>query len=385
VRSAVEASERAQRAVLSVQKLEALGRLTGGIAHDFNNLLQTMTTGIRVAGRLTTDSRAKNALDSCERAVTKAVRLTRQLMTFGSSQPGHREVIDLQQQLGSLHELLRGALRESIAIRIDVVPGTWPVDLDPVQLELAVLNLALNARDAIDGSGEVVVTATNRTLHHDEVPGVPAGEHVAVVVQDTGHGIAPDVLARVFEPFFTTKPMGKGAGLGLAQVYGFAKQLGGGASVDSQPGAGTRVTLWLPRADGVPQPRGLAVPVEEVPRFSGTVLLVEDDALVRGLTAETLESCGFTVLVAATVDDALALVHARPGIDAVLSDVVMPGGKSGVDLRETLRTLKPGLPVVLASGYADALAGDAGSVVIAKPYDAVEVARLLARQIARRG
>jgi signal transduction histidine kinase len=346
VREAVAETERAQRAVLGVQKLEALGRLTGGIAHDFNNLLQTMTSGLKLATLRAQDERSRQVLASCERAVSKAVRLTRQLMTFGSAQPGHREVVDLREQLEALHDLLRGAVREPVALQLDLPEGLWPAELDPVQFELAVLNLVLNGRDAMEGDGgDLQVVAANRTVPANagaDAAEVPPGEYVTVAVRDTGHGMTPELLARVFEPFFTTKPVGKGTGLGLAQVYAFARQSGGAVTVTSTPGAGTEVVMWLPRSTAAPAQPGSPAPATEPPRFGGTVLLVEDDALVRGLTGEALERCGFQVLVAANADDALALVAARPGIQAVLSDVVMPGGKSGIDLLADLHRLRPG-------------------------------------------
>jgi signal transduction histidine kinase len=383
VRTAVAESERMQQAVLSTQKLEALGRLTGGIAHDFNNLLQTMTTGVQVASMLSTDDRARKALAACSRAVDKAVTLTRQLMTFGSSQPGHLEVVALQDRLAGLSELLGGALRGSIRLRIEVAADTWPVQLDPVLLELAILNLVLNAKDAIEGAGTVDVLAANRTLVAGDISDLPAGDYVAVTVRDSGHGIPVHLLPRIFEPFFTTKPVGKGAGLGLAQVYGFSKQLGGSAVVHSREGQGTDVTLLLPRARDValPPAREPVAPLRGDARYSGTVLLVEDDSLVRGLTAESLEARGYTVLVAGSADDALAIATSRADIDVVLSDIVMAGGKSGLDLLAALKVQRPGLPVVLASGYSAALSNsDVPAIVIAKPYDANAVARLLSEQ-----
>ncbi|CAN7504283.1 ATP-binding protein [Rhizobacter sp. LjRoot28] len=381
VRAAVEEAERAQSAALGTQKLEALGRLTGGIAHDFNNLLQTMSSGVQLAGKLATDPRATKALGACERAITKAVKLTRQLMSFGRAQPGHREVVDLPRQVDGLAELLRGAVRESITVEFDIEPGLAPVRIDPVQFELAILNLVLNARDAMKGGGQVTVRAVNRRIESGEVAGLEAGNYVAVAVLDTGHGIAPELLGRVFEPFFTTKPVGEGTGLGLAQVYAFAKQSGGLATVRSSPGHGTTVTLFLPATSEQPLGETPGVQAAPPPQHSGTVLMVEDDALVRGLTAQALEDCGFSVLVASTAADALAIARARDDIDAVLSDVVMPGGMSGVDLVHALAELRPALPALLVSGYAAVLDTTLPVRTIAKPYAVADVARLLAEAI----
>ncbi len=382
VKAAVAEAERAQRAALSTQKLEALGRLTGGIAHDFNNLLQTMASGVQQAGKLATDPRANKALGACERAIGKAVKLTRQLMSFGRAQPGHREVVDLARQFEGLAELLRGAVRDGITVELHAEAGTSPVLLDPVQLELAVLNLVLNARDAMKGrGGKIAVHAFNRRVHDNEIAGLAGGNYVAVGVTDTGHGIEADLLPRVFEPFFTTKPVGEGTGLGLAQVYAFATQTGGLATVRSEPGRGTTVTLFLPasgRAPAVDVPAQQAAPAHG---HSGTVLLVEDDALVRGLTAQALEDCGFSVLVASSAPDALAIAASRQDIHAVLSDVVMPGGMSGVDLVHALRHQRPGLPVILVSGYAAVLDTNLPVRTIAKPYAIEDVARLLSQAI----
>jgi signal transduction histidine kinase/CheY-like chemotaxis protein len=384
VLEAVADTERAQRAALSIQKLEALGRLTGGIAHDFNNLLQSMTTGLQVAQRLTSDERAANALAICQRAVAKAVKLTRQLMTFGRSQPGHLAVVDVQAQLLGMQDLVTGAARETVQVGLDIAPGLWRVQVDPVQLELAVLNVVLNARDAMPEGGEVDISARNATLSPGEMAELGAGDYVVIAVRDSGVGIAPDVLQRVFEPFFTTKPVGKGSGMGLAQVYGFSRASGGTATIRSQPGAGTVVEMWLPRTHVALSSEATTPALPREARHSGTLLLVEDDAMVRGLTSQALEERGFRVVVAANAEDALAIARTRADIDAVLSDVVMPGGQTGMDLARTLAVLRPALPVILASGYADAVGSDSGLRVIAKPYDVDEVAQLLAEAIGQR-
>ncbi len=247
-----------------------------------------------------------------------------------------------------------------------------------MQLELAVLNLVLNARDAIKRTGRIEVSAQNRTVGEGEVQGLPAGAYIALSVRDDGEGIPADVLPHVFEPFFTTKSEGKGTGLGLAQVYAFSRQHNGTALVSSTPGHGTTVTVLLPRS---PDEMAHAAPPSAEStrrgRYAGTVLFVEDDSLVRGVVSQSLEDAGFTVVVASNAEDALALARSRTDLDVVLTDIVMPGGQSGLDLAKTLRVLRPALPVVLASGYSDALEDVTGFSVVAKPYDAAQVAERL--------
>ncbi|MDB5820169.1 MAG: hypothetical protein JWQ11_3809, partial [Rhizobacter sp.] len=260
IAAAVAASERAQLALLRNQKLEALGRLTGGIAHDFNNLLQVLSTGLYMLGRQHPEGKARATVDSCKRAVERGVKLTRQLMTFGRAQPGQAVVTDLGEQLSKMGELLLGALRTDIALQVMAPEGEFRAEIDPVQFELAILNLALNAKDATLGAGSVRIACSLQSVRAGEIDGLAAGRYVQVDVRDTGSGMTPAVLARAFEPFFTTKEMGQGSGLGLAQVYGFAHQHGGSAVVESEPGRGTLVRLWLPQAKVVPEQDMLAPP-----------------------------------------------------------------------------------------------------------------------------
>lgn len=385
VAEAVAEAQKAQLTALSAQKQEALGRLTAGIAHDFNNLLQTMVTGLALLERECPDGRPRAALAACQRAVQKAAQLARQLMAFGRAQPGHQAHVDIGASLAQMRDLLQGAVQGAVRFTLELPAASLAVRVDPVQLELAVLNLVLNARDALKSTGRVEVRAEARQLAAGEVQGLPAGDYVAVSVTDDGEGIPDDVLQRVFEPFFTTKPQGKGSGLGLAQVYGFARQQQGAALVDSRLGQGTTVTLLLPRAEQAQTAAAAAgVPPAGVGRYSGRVLFVEDDSLVRGVVSQALEEAGFRVVVAASAEDALALARSRADLDVVLTDVVMPGGQSGVDLARTLRVLRPALPVILASGYAEALAEDRFEFpVLAKPYDPARVAERLAELIAQ--
>lgn len=377
IEAAVAQTRTAQEAALRSQKLEALGRLTGGIAHDFNNLLQTMTTGLQLARRLSTDARANNALAACQRATTKAAQLTRQLLAFGRQQVGHETVIDLRQQLPELIELVRGAVGSAIETTVATDEALWAVRTDPVQLELAILNLALNARDAMHGRGRLAVHATNRVVAADEIPDLLAGDYVSIAVIDDGDGMTQEQMQHAFEPFFTTKAVGQGTGLGLAQVYALARGAGGSTTINSKIGLGTEVALWLPRSLG-----RAASPSTDVPfssrRYQGTVLLVEDDASVRELTAQALEDLGFRVITAPTADHALDLLRGGTQADVVLSDIVMPGTRSGVDLVRTLKVLKPTLPVVLASGHAVRIEEAPDVRLVAKPYDTDQVAAHLA-------
>ena len=384
VDAAVAQTRDAQQAALRSQKLEALGRLTGGIAHDFNNLLQTMTTGLQLARRLSQDPRGDAALDACQRATGKAAQLTRQLLAFGRQQVGHETVIDLRRQLPELMALVEGAVGSAVEVELIVDDALWPVRTDPVQLELAVLNLALNARDAMHGRGRLIVSAHNRVFGADDValpaPELAAGEYVAVAVRDSGDGMSQEQMERAFEPFFTTKPVGQGTGLGLAQVYALAHSAGGTAAIVSKIGLGTEVTLWLPRSLGRAQE---AVPdtarAASTPRrHSGLVLLVEDEPSVRELTAQALEERGYRVQTAPTADHALDLLRSGLAADVVLSDIVMPGIRSGVDLVRTLRVLKPTLPVVLASGHPVRIEEAPDVPLVAKPYDVDALADVLA-------
>lgn len=378
IAAAVAQARQSQQAAMRSQKLEALGRLTGGIAHDFNNLLQTMTTGLQLARRLSQDPRADAALAACQRATGRASQLTRQLLSFGRQQVGHEAVIALRPKLDDLMELVTGAVGSAIEVRFATDEDLWPVRTDPVQLELALLNLALNARDAMHGRGRLTVTARNRRVAAAEVPELAAGEHVALSVVDTGDGMTQEQMERAFEPFFTTKPVGQGTGLGLAQVYALARSTGGAATINSKVGLGTEVVLWLPRAHGAAMSEDGAVAAVAARRYAGRLLLVEDEPAVRELTAQALEERGFHVQVAPTADQALDLLRGGATVDVVLSDIVMPGERSGVDLVRTLKVLKPTLPVVLASGHPVRIEEAPDVPLVAKPYDIDQLAATLA-------
>jgi signal transduction histidine kinase len=378
VEAAVAQTRRAQEALLHSQKLEALGRLTGGIAHDFNNLLQTISMSMEIVLRSAQLPAVIAAAEAGKRAVQSAVKLTGQLMTFGRHRNAAPQAVDLRDQALRLQDLVTGALRRDIALSFDFPGELWPVTVDVVQLELALLNASLNARDAMPKGGRLTIGARNAAVREGERPDLAAGEYVRLTVADNGHGIPPEVLPRVFEPFFTTKEVGKGSGLGLAQVYGFAVQSGGTAALESATdGRGTTLTIWLPRAHGAGRRAAPARPLDRRP----TVLLVEDDALVQSVAAPALEHAGFSVMVAGDAGAALAALAREPAIDIVFSDIVMPGGRSGVDLANEVRRTRPRLPVVLATGYADVPAIPAGTRVLRKPYQIDEMTSALAEAL----
>jgi signal transduction histidine kinase/CheY-like chemotaxis protein len=375
VAEAVTATERAQRALLQSQKLEALGRLTGGIAHEFNNLLQTLTTALQLAEMTSTQPKVQKLIETCKRTVSRATALTGQLGSFGRVQEGRLATVGMHDQARSAVQLMKGALRHDIAVSLSCEKDAWPVTIEPLQFDLALLNLAINARDAMPGGGMLRIEVCNLSLGQppDELA---AGDYVLVTMTDSGTGMTPEVLARALDPFFTTKTIGHGSGLGLPQAYAFATQSQGTLVLHSCPGEGTRVEIYLPRASrslvaGLQPDAGLQA------RGKGTVLFVEDDVLVREAVVPALEDCGFTLLVAGDGEAALKMLEdgARP--DVVFSDIVMPGRISGIDLAGLVRQRDPSLPVVLATGYTEQQAALPGVRILAKPYAIEKVVALL--------
>ncbi|SFD01132.1 hybrid sensor histidine kinase/response regulator [Massilia yuzhufengensis] len=377
VAEAVATTERVQGALLKAQKLEALGRLTGGIAHEFNNLLQTLTTALQLAEMTTTQPRVQHLVQTCKKTVQRATALTGQLGSFGRIQEARRETVAACSQLRSALQLVKGALRTDIVLEVDCDEPAWPVTVEPLQFDLALLNLAINARDAMPRGGVLRIAARNSVL--DQPPGpLPAGDYVRLSVIDHGAGMAPEVLARALDPFYTTKAQGQGTGLGLPQAYAFAAQSQGLLVLDSEPGKGTRVDIYLPRAQ-----RPLCEPAPEdgsdpLPRGRGRVLFVEDDPLVREAVARALEESGFEVLIAEDGDQAVALLDAGVLPAVVFSDIVMPGSVSGIDLAAIVRRRFPSLPVVLATGYTERQPALPGVQVLAKPYPLERLVTLLA-------
>ena len=378
VATAIAATERAQTALLKNQKLEALGRLTGGIAHEYNNLLQTLTTALQLAAFSTREEKVKSLIQTCQRTVTRATALTGQLGSFGRQQEARVTTVDTCEQIHSAVQLMKGSLRNDVVVEVHCEKDVWPVALEPLQFDVALLNLALNGRDAMPAGGTLRLQARNVT--HDGLDGTLArGDYVLVSMTDTGSGMTPEVMARALDPFYTTKPPGQGTGLGLPQAYAFAAQAGGTLVLDSIPGIGTRVDLYLARARDQAAP-GAPVTLEpgQPIKASGTVLFVEDDVLVREAVVRALGDSGFEVLVAENGEAALCLLERaarRP--DVVFSDVVMPGQVSGIDLAAILKQRYPGLPVVLATGYTEQQVAVPGVRIVAKPYRIEQVISIL--------
>jgi two-component system NtrC family sensor kinase len=379
--------ELAEAALKQAQRLEAVGQLTGGVAHDFNNLLMVVNGNVERLRRDLHDPRQKRALDAIDKAARRGTSLTRQLLTFSRQQTVAPTVIQLQHRLPKVREMLQSSLRGDIAIVLDVPDGLWPVRVDPGELELAILNLGINARDAMPNGGTLTLTARN--LAHGSSPDSddPGGEFVAISIRDTGTGIPPEILPKIFEPFFTTKEVGKGTGLGLSQVYGFAKQAGGSATVTSEVNLGTEITIYLPRTHDAEEIRDERHAGPPDLKGEGVILLVEDNAEIAEVSKSNLEQLGYRVLHASNAEEALDVMESSRAVDLVFSDIVMPGAMSGLDLAWRLRELRPGLPIVLTTGYSSALqtAAPEGFTLLTKPYDLESLHEVVESALRERG
>ena len=379
-----EAESRVQQA----QKIEAIGQLTGGVAHDFNNLLMVISGGLEVMDSLA-PARREKVIAGMRHAVEKGAGLSRQLLAFSRRQPMRPEPLDLAYKIGGMREMLDRSLRGDVHVEVDFASGLWPVEVDPGQLELVVLNLAVNARDAMPGGGTIRIGARNAPALNDEEL---FGDYVELSIADTGTGMMPEVLARVFEPFFTTKEIGKGSGLGLAQAHGFAKASRGTVRIESEPRRGTTVFLYLPRTDKTPADVEEKMEAETPGRpqieMHGSLLLVEDDDEVAALTGEMLAALGYEVTRVENAEAALDALDGGKSFSIVFSDVMMPGQLDGIDLSQKIRMRRPGLPVVLTTGHVEAAKQKAealGLSVLPKPYRLQELETALgeARKQAR--
>lgn len=382
---------RAQAALAQAQRLETVGRLTGGVAHDFNNLLTVIVGGLDMILRRPDDTaRVSRLAEAALAAGQRGERLTRQLLAFSRNQELKLEVVDVGALLDQAEPLLRRAVGEAMTLTIRRDGDGARSRVDAAQFEAALLNLVVNAADATATGGEISIAIQCVTLVAGEVLDTEPGDYVRVAVSDTGAGMPPDVLARVFEPFFTTKEVGKGTGLGLAQVYGFLRQCGGGVSIDSVEGRGTSVALYLPATDApatATPPRALAPSRDSLKDVR--VLLVEDDAAVREIAGGLLRDLGCAVTTAENGAAALEALEEGAPYDLLMSDIVMPGGVSGVDLARSASVHRPDMAILLTTGYAgerlDVAPADLPWPVLRKPFQVEQLAEMVSALLAGRG
>jgi PAS domain S-box-containing protein len=387
-------NERLTLQLAQAQKMEAIGHLTGGVAHDFNNLLTVITGSLEMMAMGIYDDGHDGdfrtlALDACKRAS----QLTQRLLAFSRQQPLRPRSVDVAALLSDMRGLLASTLGETIQIQLLPSPDLWPCEVDPAQLESAILNLSINARDAMPSGGRLVLEASNTTVEEPfahAVEDLDAGDYVVVAVSDDGTGITPEILGRVFDPFFTTKEVGKGSGLGLSMVYGFAKQSRGHVKIYSEIGHGTTVKLFLPRSRDKSSPRAASERAASGPTGNRELLLVvEDDPALRALVVQLLHRLGYRTLAAGDAASALRLLAAESEVALLLADMVLPGGKNGAELSREAKALKPGLPVLFMSGYTENAVIhngrlDAGVRLLEKPFTTSKLAQAVRLALSER-
>lgn len=376
----IEERELMEMTLRQMQRLEAVGQLTSGVAHDFNNLLTVVIGNINFLDKALAeegiDGNISRRLGYMRAAAERGAKLTDQLLSFSRRQRLEPKVLDLNDAIGGMRDLMQSTIGGTIGIETTLQPDLWPALVDPTQIELAVLNLAINARDAMQIGGTLKVATVNvrvgRPFRPEEPP---AGDYVAIRVTDNGSGMSEDVRAKVFEPFFTTKEIGKGSGLGLSQVLGFAKQSGGGVRLDSTAGKGTSVTIYLPRAAKQAEQKAAPVAVAPVVQADAHILVVDDDRAVGEVTSDILRDMGYRVHQVGSGRAALAAIDAESDIDLIIIDFAMPG-MSGADLARQVRSKRPALPILFVTGFADraALTGLHESQIVSKPFVTTELA-----------
>jgi PAS domain S-box-containing protein len=381
-----DALRESERQLAQSQKMEAVGQLTGGIAHDFNNLLLVVTGNLELLEPRLLDDESRALLKEAQDAAALGSKLTDQLLTFARRRHMDAHVIQLNDLVVSVTDMLRRTLGEHITLSTSLAPEVWATRADPGQFQSAIVNMAVNARDAMAQGGKLVVETRNMVFdeqHADFHSELPPGEYVQLSISDSGTGMPPDVRDRVFEPFFTTKEKGRGTGLGLAMVYGFVKQSGGHVTIYSEVGHGTTINLYLPRADGASvEDAAGAKKADTDTRARETILVVEDDERVRQLTIKRLKLIGYQVLEAHDGPSALEMLRRGDEVDLVFTDLIMPGGLSGREVAIRAREMKPGIKVLLTSGYAEELVhGDELQrerlKVLRKPYQQADLVAVL--------
>src|SRR6516225_2349543 len=372
------ALERAQRQTAHLQKMDAIGQLTGGIAHDFNNLLMIVSGHAQSLKKRLKDAKDVRALQAIEMAAARGENLTRQLLSFSRTLPLSPTVINPAEAIHAIRDVLAGSMHVNIQFQIDVPKSTWPICVDKSELELALVNLAVNARDAMPEGGRITIAAENVHVRPGDLPEDIDGDFVALSVADTGSGIPPDLVSRVVEPFFTTKAPNKGTGLGLSQVYGFARRSGGTVTITSELDRGTKVTVYLPRSHAT---LAKPLPPDEAADYAALdrriILVVEDNADVRRVAVSLLEQLGYRAIEVETAAAALDVIASSKQIDLVFSDVVLPGPADGLALARTLAERCPQIPVVLTTGYTKVFEADPEFPVLRKPYQISTLGRVI--------
>ncbi len=389
LKAQIDEREKVEAALRQAQRLEAVGQLTSGVAHDFNNLLTVILGSLSFLERDETDPKSRRRLEMMRTAAERGAKLTAQLLAFSRRQRLEPKPVDLNETVASMRDLLQSTMGGSVRIEMVMHEGLWPALVDPTQIELIILNLAINARDAMEVGGSLTVETANVSLgpgpRRPEEP--PAGDYVAVTVSDTGSGMTDEVLARVFEPFFTTKPVGKGSGLGLSQVFGFAHQSGGGVRIDTKLGEGSSVRVFLPRAasgaasNRPPESRHAIRPPAG---RAGVILLVDDDSAVREVTRAFLDEAGYEVVEAGSGGAALEILERGQAVDLLLVDFAMPG-MNGVEVAKAAHARRPRLPRLFVTGHADltALKEVGEDLIVQKPFQPEELRQKIETALAR--
>ncbi len=371
------ALQHAQLQAAHLQKMEAIGQLTGGVAHDFNNLLMIVSGHAQSLKKRLSETRDVRALQAIEMAATRGENLTRQLLAFSRTLPLNPTVISLADTVAAIRDVLAGSMHVNIEFVIDVPATIWPVCVDKSELELALVNLAVNARDAMPDGGHIAITALNASLSAHDVPNGAAGDYVALSVTDTGCGIPADLLPRVVEPFFTTKGPDKGTGLGLSQVYGLAHRSGGTVQIASEIGHGTKVTIYLPRSEApvaTPSPEDTSRFMAADPR---TILVVEDNTDVKNVAVSLLEQLGYKTIAVESASEALDVLASGKTVNLVFTDVALPGQLDGLALARKVTNRYRTIPIVLTTGYTRAFDSDPEFPVLRKPYQISALGRLI--------
>jgi CheY-like chemotaxis protein len=365
------------------QKLEAVGQLTGGVAHDFNNLLTIIMGNTEMLrDSLEEDSPLRRFADASAVATDRATELTNRLLAFSRKQMLQPRVLDVNAVITDFEDMLRRTLGENVDIEIDLANDIWLTEIDLAQAEAAILNLAINARDAMQGGGSLTIETANVVLDSDYVssePDLDAGQYIVIAISDTGHGIPKDQIAQVFQPFFTTKAIGQGTGLGLSMVHGFVKQTGGHIRIYSEVNEGTTVKLYFPRYVGDWEEQGTTSQDRPLQRGQETILVIEDDLLILQQLMVQLTGLGYRVVTASAGPPALDILRARSDIDLLLTDVILPGGMNGRQIADAALVIHPDLKVLFTSGYSgDALVHhgrlDSDVNFLGKPYRRSELA-----------